>query len=667
MKFNIPESQLHSHACLAHQQPNPPKAMARMFQRAACSLFSLSLALASADTLAANSNTVNVAITANATTYALLANPYNRGGNTVAEIFADSRLPSGSTVYRFDPSGGYSSSSFSGGWSEPGLVINAGQGFFLSFNSQAARTMGATLPLNFSGELASASALPPSGLYAIVGSPFDKSGLLVHDLGYPVHEGDSIYKFSVNSQSYVTEEFIDGQWDSGSEPRLGFAEGFFLLRHSAASLPAQWNGTSVAGQFVSVQTLGGTDNDAGQTLALDRAGNSFVGGSLSSRPFLAKYSSSNSLLWQLTFRGIGSGTVQAVATDGNGDVWVTGNFYGALDFGGGTLTSAGGYDIFVAKYSRDGVHLLSKRFGTAKVVTIITESGFGIAVDHNNAVAVTGIFDGAVDFGGGTLVSGGQDLFIVKFSANGSHLWSKRVGGASVTAGTSLAFDGQGNIVVAGILTSTTDFGGALVTALGSPDLFVAKYSGGGAFLWAKHFGDRTPYPSSVSVASLALDSFGNVVVAGNFQGSMSFGGGLLTSAGNDDMFLAKYAGADGAPQWSKRFGGAGFDAAAGVAIDGNGDITLAGRAGSTLDFGSGPLPVVSGSMNAFVANFGADGTSQWAKYLGLGLGQVHAVAADFAGRTYATGQFAYTVDFGGGSVTSAGRSWDIFLIEFAP
>ncbi len=666
MKSYIPESQLHSHACPAHPQPNPRKIRARIFQRAACSLFSLSLALASADALAARSNTVNLAITANATTYAILANPYSRGGNTVAEIFADSRLPNGSTVYKFAPSGAFVTSSFSGGWSDPSLTINAGEGFFFSFNSQAARVMGATLQLSFSGELAGASQLPPGGQYGLVGSPFDKSGLLVHDLGYPVHEGDSVYKFSVNGQGYVTDEFIDGQWDSGSEPRLGVAEGFFLLRRSAANLPAQWNGPSSPGQFVSAQKLGGTDNDAGQAVALDRAGNSFVGGSLSSRPFVAKYSSSNSLLWQLTFSGLGGGTVQAVAADGNGDVWVTGNFAGALNFGGGTLTSAGGYDIFVAKFSSSGTHLWSKRFGTANVVTIITESGFGIAVDANNAVAVTGIFDGAVDFGGGILNNtSGQDLFLVKFSANGSHLWSKRVGGASVTTGKSVAFDAQGNIVIAGIF-SGGDLGEGPVTALGSPDLFLAKYTGSGAYLWSKHFGDRTPYPSSVSVASLALDGFGNVVVAGNFRGTMSFGGDLLTSAGQDDMFLAKYA-ADGTPQWSKRFGGPGFDAAAGVAVDGSGSITLAGRTGSTLDFGSGLPPVVSGTMNAFVANFGADGTARWAKYLGVGLGQVHAVAVDLAGHTFATGQFAYTADFGGGSITSAGKSWDIFLIELAP
>src|SRR5438105_2138915 len=81
--------------------------------------------------------------------------------------------------------------------------------------------------------------------------------------------------------------------------------------------------------------------------------------------------------------------------DANGDFYVTGNFYGTLDFGGGPLTSAGGYDIFVAKFSSAGSHLWSKRFGSPKLSAVVTEWGSGIGWDPtDNTVVVTGMFDG---------------------------------------------------------------------------------------------------------------------------------------------------------------------------------------------------------------------------------------------------------------------------------
>src|SRR5205085_5235817 len=91
-------------------------------------------ALVGADSRAANSSIVDVPISANALTYALLANPYSHGGNTVFEIFSSSGgLPYGTTVYKYTSAQGvYPASSFLGAWSNPNVVIRPGEGFFLS-------------------------------------------------------------------------------------------------------------------------------------------------------------------------------------------------------------------------------------------------------------------------------------------------------------------------------------------------------------------------------------------------------------------------------------------------------------------------------------------------------------------------------------------------------
>ena len=104
--------------------------------------------------------------------------------------------------------------------------------------------------------------------------------------------------------------------------------------------------------------------------------------------------------------------------------------------------------------------------------------------------------------------------------------------------GLGVATDGSGNVVITGLFGDTVDFGGGPLTSASHFDVFVAKYDGSGNHLWSKRFGDSL-YEIGDSVAT---DASGNVVITGRFEGSVDFGGGLLTSAGYSDIFLAKYA-----------------------------------------------------------------------------------------------------------------------------
>jgi hypothetical protein len=91
---------------------------------------------------------------------------------------------------------------------------------------------------------------------------------------------------------------------------------------------------------------------------------------------------------------------------------ITGNFLGSVDFGGGPFLSAGGMDIFLAKFDGNGTHLWSQRFGHFN-----DQSGQSVAFDASWNVITTGYFQGIVDFGGDTLTSAGSsDIFLAKFS-----------------------------------------------------------------------------------------------------------------------------------------------------------------------------------------------------------------------------------------------------------
>jgi hypothetical protein len=365
-------------------------------------------------------------------------------------------------------------------------------------------------------------------------------------------------------------------------------------------------------------------------------------------------SSAGKYLWSVRFGDTNSQNANAVAVDASGNVIVAGSFAGTVDFGGGALTSAGLRDFFVAKFTPDGTYIWSKRFGDAS-----DQWDPCVAVDASGNVIVAGGFEGSVNFGGGTLTSAGwDDVFVAKLGSDGAHVWSKRFGDGDIQTADAVAVDASGNVIITGILRGTVNFGGGALTSAGINDVFVAKFTSSGAHVWSKRFGDSN---NQFSTAIAASD--GSVIVAGNFQGTINFGGGALTSAGDYDGFIAKF-GSDGAHQWSKRFGDASSQYVAGTAADESGNVTITGGFNGTVNFGGGAL-TSAGSYDIFVAKFMSDGTHLWSKCFGdASYQQGYAVAADASGNVIVTGYLAGTADFGGGALASAGGN-DIFIAKF--
>ncbi len=185
------------------------------------------------------------------------------------------------------------------------------------------------------------------------------------------------------------------------------------------------------------------------------------------------------------------------------------------------------------KLDPGGSHLWSKRFGSAG-----TQKPVGVATNAGGSVAVAGELNGSVDFGAGTIESAGnEDVFLVKLGPDGSHVWSDRFGDADRQAPFGLAMDAAGNVVVTGYLKGTVDFGGATLTSDGQEDIFAVKFAPTGVHVWSKRFGD----PGSQYYAIPGFDPAGNVVVVGGFADTADFGGGALTSAGEEDIFVAKF------------------------------------------------------------------------------------------------------------------------------
>src|SRR5262249_12945050 len=283
-----------------------------------------------------------------------------------------------------------------------------------------------------------------------------------------------------------------------------------------------------------------------------------------------------------------------VATDGQGNIAVTGSVAGDVDFGDGTITGLGADDAFVLELDAQGNMLWRTLFGSA-----LSEIGYGVAFDAAGNLYTTGSFGGPVEFGTGPLTAKSTDMYLVAYSPTGVTLYAKQFGGMYDDYGSGVAALPGGEILVTGGFYGPVDFGTGPLITTGAYDAFVVKFDDIGMPAWATQLKGQPGMSNFPVTLGITADPSGSAIVTGYMRGKVDFGGGVVTSAGGTDAFLAKYDGATGKHVFSERFGGSYVypgqpnnvtDAGFGVATDAAGNILLIGTYFDTIDLGGGPL-----------------------------------------------------------------------------
>jgi len=406
-------------------------------------------------------------------------------------------------------------------------------------------------------------------------------------------------------------------------------------------------------------------------MALDSTGSSIVVGDMegtvdfgggpltsagSSDVFVAKFDAMGNHVWSKQFGNVALQSGQAIAVTPTDEVVVVGYFQGTVNFGGGVLTSAGGADMFVAKFDSAGTHLWSKRFGSATD----DQLALAVAVDSVGDVYFTGSFYGTMSFGGTNLASaGGADVFVAKLAgATGNHLRSAKYGDAGIEqVGRSITVDGMDNVLVTGAFDGTINLGGNALTTAGLTDAFVAKFDSAGVHMYSASFGD-----AQIQLGrAIAADAAGNFIVAGDSNGTIDLGGGPLAKAGNFDMFTGLFD-PTGTHMKSVSFGGPNNDSVTSIALE-NGALAMTGYLEGSAMFGGVSL-VSAGGRDIIVAKLSAmDLSVTGARIFGdtsfYQSGQ--GVCLDAMGNTVVAGYMLGGVDFGLGPLTSAGFA-DAFI-----
>ncbi|QDT46119.1 hypothetical protein Pan258_01360 [Symmachiella dynata] len=348
-------------------------------------------------------------------------------------------------------------------------------------------------------------------------------------------------------------------------------------------------------------------------------------------------------------------------TDSAGNVYVTGEFRGTVDFdptaGVTDLVSNGGSDVFIAKYDSDGNFLWAKSFGGTG-----DDTGQSISVDASGKIYVIGNFDGTVgvDFDPGVdsdIKAGGStsDAFVLKLDAAGEYEWSNTFIGAGFISGTDLEVDAAGNVYAAGSFTGTADFdplAGVIIPIAtnGSFDAYLAKMNSDGDMVWVETFGAGR----IDGISGIDLDSSGNIVTTGYYMDTVDFDTGVGTSFGisgadSFDTFVSKFD-SDGTFLWVTTTQAAGQNVARDVVVDADDNIVFVGSYTGTVDFdpGVGVASLTSeGGNDIFVTKLDSSGALLWTASMGGEDEDIaYGVDVDANNNVFVVGEYQNTADF---------------------
>jgi hypothetical protein len=413
---------------------------------------------------------------------------------------------------------------------------------------------------------------PGSGEKLLSAGPHDTSFLAKYD---PAGNFIWAYKFEGTDDVRINDIVVDGVYyigvagsfqgeadlDPGSGSFYRISEGgddIFLLR----LLPdgnMQWGWTT-----------GDSDHDAAFTVATDAGYGLYVAGTfqnevmfqLNSPPypmesnggrdiFIARFTNGGGLAWIRTIGGDEDDMPTDITLDGGERVYIAGEFRDEVDLDPThtslEVTSRGRSDIFVTILGRSfGNWLSSIRIGGEGA-----DDNARVLAEADGSFYISGEFERTTDLanggsGGSVTSRGGEDVFLTRYGANSAFQWGFGVGGAGTETNAALARDRNGDVYLLGAFAQRVDFNpGADVRELsssGDDDIFVAQYTAQGQYRQVRGLVN----PQRDVARAIAIDNHNDVIIAGEFRGTLDLGSDLSVSTGQPEniynVFLTHYS-----------------------------------------------------------------------------------------------------------------------------
>ena len=252
-------------------------------------------------------------------------------------------------------------------------------------------------------------------------------------------------------------------------------------------------------------------------------------------------------------------------------------------------------------------------------------------------------------------------IFITANVSGQTVIWAKKGLSPGFDYGNAIVADDSGNVYVTGQIEFTSVFDNISLTSYGQHDIVVAKYNSVGVLKWIRKAGG----PEGDIGLGIGIDSSHNVYVTGEIEGVARFNSSItLTSAGNNDGFIAKYD-VNGNVLWAKRFGNSSSsDKGRAIAVSPSGNCYITGNFSSTVSFGSITLNS-NGGNDIFVVKYDTNGNVGWAKRAGgSNQDRGHGIAIDVLENVYVTGAFTSSAKFKTTTITNSGK-YSSFLAKY--
>ncbi|MBG8553679.1 T9SS type A sorting domain-containing protein [Hymenobacter guriensis] len=386
--------------------------------------------------------------------------------------------------------------------------------------------------------------------------------------------------------------------------------------------------------------------------------------------------------------GVPMGATDTRIMDADGNVYEVGLFGSQVSLGysstgsSTTLSTKGGWDGYLAKYTPTGTLAWVHQFGSAG-----TDRANGVAVDAAGNVYVTGSFQHAIELDKGqTLDAGsypGEKTFVARYDAQGTLSWARQsdtppsypINCPPGSMGESVSLDAEGNVVVTGgyISPDGISFGGqqlAPISNLTTPyvtfSVRLSAATGAVQTLRNVFYSDRATGAGVIYFPQLLNAPNGGQYIVTNYLMAPSFETGKSLPAPKSVQVLVARYNAAGQLEWARTFGGADYSFLGQAATDAAGNLYINGTFRESLHFASTNV-TGGGDNDGFLVKYSPQGTEQWVQtVVSPEDDMLYGLYVDAGGNSYVTGAFSSQARVGSATLTSAGNK-DVLVAAYSP
>lgn len=399
---------------------------------------------------------------------------------------------------------------------------------------------------------------------------------------------------------------------------------FFALCHLAAiSQQFDWIKTVYAG-FPSFYPF-----NQGKDIAIDSIGDVYTTGYFYHQPgdapvdfdpgpgifsfnqagsYVQKLDKNGNFIWAKNFPfffGWSDCSIEDIALDQAGSIYLAGTFSGTVDLDPGpatlNFTTNIGRDIFVVKLNSQG------EFQWVKIMPYISGTYFpyvsDLTIDDQNNILISGNVNGEIDFDPSAntalFMFPTFEGFVVKLKGDGDFIWARQLGFTNLSEVNAIETDSMGNVYLAGNMSAMDIDNGPdtlFFNTFGEGDSYLMKLDAdNGNYVWVKNFGNST---NTDIPNDLTIDNAGYIYATGSFAGTAYFPNATdtlsITSTGVSNVFATK-VNIDGEFIWAKAFNG--NDSIIGeegrcIGVDSIGNVYVLGSFKDSIDVDPGPATV---------------------------------------------------------------------------